>query len=154
MNGNLPDESFVSKARMLAFVLLLAAPIVYLVIAYIKMPSMDIAPETSSAFQLIYMLIPIALVAPAMAFFIERMHISNYRSAQRSAMLPGALWLNLAIIKMALVESCYIYGLVAFFLSGDMTRMLWFYPIGIAWTFVHWPRREKYLEFLKKLETP
>jgi len=64
---------------------------------------------------------------------------------------PVHLYFMLSIIQMAMVEAIYVYGFIVFILTARLTYMLYFYPIGIAWSFVYWPRREKYTQLLEKL---
>ena len=61
---------------------------------------------------------------------------------------------NLSIIRMSLIGAIYIFGLIVYFLTADLTQMLWFYPVGICWSAIYWPRRAKYRQFVERLEAP
>ena len=57
----------------------------------------------------------------------------------------------LSLIKFSLIEAIYIYGLVVYLLSGDILKALYFYPVGIAWSVVHWPTRDRFENFVNRL---
>ena len=65
---------------------------------------------------------------------------------------PAGLFFNLALIKISMIEAIYIYGLVVYILLGDMIKALYFYPIGMAWSVVYWPTRDRFAIFNSRLE--
>lgn len=136
--------------RLIRFAMLVAAPPIYLLVAYV-VETDKFAPDNSDVF-LLYALLIIGLVQPALAFPIERLMVANARKEPVRASSGSALYLSVSIIKMALIEPIYIYGFVVFLLSGEIANMLYFYPIGIVWTVIYWPRKEKLDEFVKQFE--
>ena len=67
-------------------------------------------------------------------------------AAGQTQMSARQLLFSIIIVRMAFIKPSYIYGLVVFMISADLSRMLWFYPIGVFWTLIYWPtraRREK-----------
>ena len=130
--------------------MLVAAPPIYLLVAYVMRVD-NFAPDNSIVF-LLYSLLIVGLVQPAVAVPIERLMVANARKEPVTASSGSALFLSISIIKMALIEPIYIYGFVAFLLSGEILNMLYFYPIGIVWTVIYWPRKEKLDQFVKQFE--
>ena len=145
------DEARFKTARLFAYITLVAAPIVYLFVAFI----VKLTPqEGGEHLMMFYILLIVAVVAPAMFPIIERMHITQYKSGRSTEMTPASLYTTVSMMKYAFVEATYLFGLVIFFVSGDINRVFYFYPIGIIWTFIYWPRRDKFEQFLQKLERP
>ena len=141
--------------KIIAIAMLVGAPIVYLVIASVI--DMQRPPEGTPDNMIIYLFLMIAIGCPALVPFIVRSQIQTYRSnqnRQKGEMTPANLFFTVSIIGMAFVEASYIYGLVSFLLTGEMVNMLYFYPVGIVWSFVHWPKRDKYEQLLEKLRCP
>lgn len=136
-------------SRLLAIAMLVAAPLLYLVItAFVSDQSVAGSPVEL----VFYILLIVALGQPAAAFLIERFQLRAYTTRTETKMSPAQLLFMIGIIKYAMVEAVFIYGLIAFFISHDMNYMLPFYGIGIAWGFVHWPRRERWERTIESLE--
>lgn len=135
------------KAKLLAAMLLAAAPVIYLIVAaLVKIPA-----KTGGEYDMLfYILLLVGISQPAVLGFVERSQIASYRRSQ-TAMSPAQLFAMIAIVKAAFVEAIYIYGLVIYFLCGDLTRMLVFYPMGMAWSYVVWPRRSSLERFKRKV---
>ena len=137
-----------NKSRLLALVIGVVAPILYLVIAHqMKTRVGQPGGHTDMVF---YILLVVACLEPLLIPLIERFQLSAYRSKNHGTMSPAQLATSMVIIRMAVVASAFIYGLVSFILSGELTRMYYFYPIGAVWMVVHWPRRDKYAQFIEK----
>jgi len=129
--------------------MLLVAPVIYLIVAYV----IRIAPKSSGEIDMMfYILLIVAVIQPAMASFMVKSQIKSYRASKYSRMSPGQLFTSVNLIKFAVVEAVYIYGLVVYLLSGDMTRMLYFYLIGIIWSAVYWPRHSTWEKFNRAVE--
>ena len=148
-NQNEEQTAQLKLVKLFAFFMLVVFPVIYFFVAfYVKVP-LKTGGEQEMLF---YILLIVGMVQPVVLPFIEKIHIKNYRKNKNSAMSPSQLYTTISIIKMAMVEAVYLYGLVVYFLSGDLTKMLYFYPVGIIWTIIYWPRREKYILFTKSLE--
>ncbi len=136
--------------KLMAMAFLVVAPVIYLAVAYfVEMPGQ----QGGQIQMMLYILLIVAIVDPALAKFIERFQISSYRGSKQTKMTPDNLFFTLSIIKFAFVEMSYIFGLVVYFVSGDRTSMLYFYPIGIAWSFVYWPKKSTYENFIQRIES-
>jgi len=137
--------------RLLAFAMLIGFPLIILIVAqFLNIDSFD--PADTSLF-VVYILLFIAMVEPAFLPLIERFQVKTFKTNRQSEMSPDQLYRSVTIIKLAIVEAIYIYGLVVYVLTGDMTQMLWFYPVGVIWSAVYWPRRDRYEQFLNKVRT-
>ncbi len=138
------------KSNLLAAALLIVAPLVYLLVAYVMQVDVKSGGEMDMLF---YILLIVAIAQPAVVPLIERFHLNRYRAGATSRMSPGQFFTSLSIIKFALVEATYIYGLVVYIITGDMMRMLYFYVVGVIWSVVYWPRREAWVRFFRLVET-
>jgi F0F1-type ATP synthase membrane subunit c/vacuolar-type H+-ATPase subunit K len=136
--------------RILAVLMLVVAPAIYLIIAY-SISAREFAPEAGTRLFFIGLLI-IAVVEPVVYPLIERFHLSQLRGRTQIAKVVEQLYVTLSIIKMALVEAIYIYGLVAYLVTRHFDRMLYFYPVGIVWSVVYWPTRGGFERFLSRGE--
>jgi Na+/melibiose symporter-like transporter len=138
------------QIRLFAIAFLIVAPLIYLVVAYlVPMPRQ----EGGQVDMMLYILLIVAVFHPSVVNLIERFQVSSYRKSTQSAMTPENLFMTLSIIKFAFVESIYIFGLVVYFVSGSMTAMLYFYPIGIAWTIFYWPKQSGYENFVQRTDS-
>lgn len=137
------------KSLALAVALLVVAPAVYLLVACV----IQIDPRTGGeADMLFYILLIVAIVEPAVAPLIRRFHLNRYRPYGTSRMSPGQLFTSISVIEFVLVELIYIYGLVVYIITGDMMRMLSFYPVALIWSVVYWPRRSAWDKFSRAIE--
>ena len=145
------------NAKIFAFAFLVAAPVTFIAIAYI----LDAKPKAGGEYDMVlYILLIVAAVQPLFGKFIARFQINAYRKnpvttirGEQTRMTPGQLYINVLIIQMALVEAIYVYGLFQVILTGEINRMFYFYPIGLAWSFVYWPKRSHFENFVQKLES-
>jgi F0F1-type ATP synthase membrane subunit c/vacuolar-type H+-ATPase subunit K len=144
-------EKQLRTLRLITWAMLVGAPIIYLVVAQIQTAYLEARAGNEL---LLYILLVVAIVSPATAFVVEWFQMSQFLSTQASEMQPINLFFTISIIKLAMVEATYIYGFVVFLMSGNFSNMLYFYPIGIIWTLVHWPRRQKYNQLIEKLNRP
>lgn len=142
-------QALLKKTQLAGIGLLFLPPAAFLVVAaMLKIPE-----RAGGEYQfLFYILFIVALVQPVLTPLIARMQINSYKKYQ-SQMNPRQLFFSLAIIKFAFVESIYMYALVVFILSGDLNAMLYFYPVGIIWSLVYWPRRSTVEKYLQRVES-
>jgi hypothetical protein len=138
-------------ARIIAFAMFVGSPIAYLIIAFVIERPLVAGGEYDMLFRIILI---VAMVQPLLAFVVERSQVRAFRARRQKEMTASQLLVTLAINKAAFVSVVFIYGLVVYLLSGDLLRMLWFYPIGAIWSVIHWPRREKWNMLIQTLETP
>lgn len=137
------------KSQALAVALLVVAPAVYLLVAYV----IQIDPRTGGEVDMLfYILLIVAIVELAVAPLIRRFHLNRYRPYGTSRMSPGQLFTSISVIEFVLVELIYIYGLVVYIITGDMMRMLSFYPVALIWSVVYWPRRSAWDKFSRAIE--
>ena len=145
-------EKQLGLLRIVTWLFMFAGPGAYLVIALV-MNTKGIEARAGNEV-LVYMLLALSIGNPFLIPLIIRGEVNKFRKGVSQAKSPTQLFFSLSIIQMAMVEATYIYGLVVFFLTGKFTNMLYFYPIGIIWSFVYWPKREKYDRLLEKLNQP
>ena len=137
--------------RILTWVMMVIAPLIYLHIAWL-LDTQGLRAKAGNDV-LLYLLLVVSLLSPLVIPFVTKGVIQTEK-AKGTQGKAAQLFQTLSIIQMAFIESIYIYGFVVFNVTGEFTYMLYFYPIGIAWSFVYWPRREKYTQLLEKLSRP
>ena len=137
--------------RIIAFAMLLASPLLYLHIAYLQ--SQHVATMSPPEI-LRYIQFFIAFVTPPVAIMIERIQIKAFRSGAAKQTTPAALFQTISIIKMACINSAYIFGFIVVNMTREFTYIYYFYPIGIIWSFFYWPTRGRYELLKEKLEHP
>lgn len=139
--------------RIITWAMMIVGPLVYLIIATTMDPSKISAKAGNDV--LVYMFIAVSLSVLIVAGpIVIRSQIKGYRRGDPQGRSPAQFFMNLGIIQMAFVEAVYIYGFVAFLLTGKIINMLYFYPIGIIGSYFYWPRRGKYEQLLEKLNEP
>ena len=137
-----------SLIRMIAFAMLIVMPVIFLVSMFIVSPPKQSGGEIEIMFLI---LLVVGMLQPLAIPIIEKIQIQNWLKEESETKSPAALFVMLSIIKSSFIEGIYIYGLVVYFLSGDMIRALYFYPIGIVWSVVHWPTRQRFENFISRL---
>lgn len=147
-DAQLIDKSH-ATLRWIAVAMLLFVPLIVLVIcSVLEAP----AEPDAGAELMLYILLVLAVVDPLFALFLERFLLGSASGAKRAGMGAVQMVQQVGIIKLAFVEATYIYALVVYLVLGDFTAALYFYPIGIAWSAVMWPRRERFEQQVRKLE--
>lgn len=149
-----PNEVFTKefrKTKLLALALLVAAPITYLIIAIVTDIPLKAGGEHKMLF---YILLIVSVVQPSALGPIEKFQIRNYRRNLQSIMNPAQLFTTINILKFAMIEAIYIFGLIVYLASGNLTGMLVFFPVGIVWSYVYWPNGSTLKKFQKNMEGP
>lgn len=132
----------------LAVSTLIFIPIVYLFVMYfVQLPERH-GGETEI---LQYILLIVGILQPLTIPLITRVQIRFWQQSKLEKKSPASLFFSLALIRFPLVLAIYIYGLVVYFLSGDIIKAIYFYPIGITWSVVHWPTRGRFENFISRL---
>jgi hypothetical protein len=138
--------------RIITLAMLVGAPLCYLFIArQFSIQGIQAKAGNDLAF---YLLLVVAILSPLLAPIVTNSMIRGGRASKRGVKTPVEMFQTLSIIQMSYVGAIYVYGFVIFMLTAKFSYMLYFYPIGIAWSFVYWPRREKYTQLLEKLNQP
>lgn len=149
MSMTVPASSSPRTITILAYAMLVFAPIVYLVVpSFVKTET-----EVEAGIHVfLYALLVIAVVSPAILPVIGRVQMSNFKKSSVTKMTPMQMLVTMMIVRIAVVEAVYIYGLVAYLVTGEMMNMLYFYAIAIAWSFVWWPTESRRRALLERLE--
>lgn len=134
--------------RMIAFTMLIFMPLVLLSLMFVVSPPRQSGGEIEIA---LLILLIVGMIQPLVIPIISRIQIQNWQKENSENKSPAILFFMLSLIKLSLIEAIYIYGLVVYLLSGDMTKALYFYPVGIAWSVVHWPTSQRFENFVSKL---
>ena len=140
------DRGYV-QILVISFAMLVVAPVLYALIAVMLDPE-QFAGTGFSEFVL-YILLILAIAQPGIVPFIQRLQQSRVDGEGATGSATG-LFQTRTIVRLAMVEAIYIYGLVVFLISGQLAYLWYFYPIGIVWTIVLWPRRSSYERFVRE----
>ncbi len=141
------QERELKKSRLFAWLMGVIAPGLYLIVT----PVIKVTPNYSARMNMMfYILLVIAIVQPALFFIIRKFQISMYQKSTQTNMSTAQFFTSLSLIRMSFVDAVYLYGLVIYILTDDLMKMLWFYPIGAVWLYIHWPRREQFEHFLQE----
>lgn len=146
------EEKKFRTIRLLAAVMLVATPIFYAVVAYTVTPlerSMKGAND-----MLTYILVIVSLSLPLVMTLVMKVQKAAFRKDTSSKMSLMQFLFTLNIQKFAFAEAVFIFGLVTAFVTGDTSRLWWFYLIGAAFVAYVWPRRQKFEELIEELERP
>lgn len=147
------SEGLVKKfklIRLMAVLMLIVAPAIYLVVANL----VALEPKSGGEHDIMfYILLLLALSQPSVLPLIERFQTAKFRHEHSSNASPMGLLTVMFLTKFAVVEAVYIYGLIILFVSNDFERMLLFFPIGAIWSVVYWPREDRIKRTLERLET-
>lgn len=145
------SETAWRNSRIFAWLMTVGVPVVFLVVTQAwDRP----AAENDAAHQMmLYMLLPLAMIQPALYGLIEKSQIRSFRDSNRGTMTAAAVLQTLSIIKCAFVEAIYIYGFVLYAIGAGLGYMLYFYVVGAIWTLLYWPRRARFDSLQKKMET-
>ena len=153
--------------QIISFSLLIGAPIAYLVVAYFLNKPQQSGGEFEIMF---YILLFLGMVQPLVLPVLEKIQITQFknkssfpsRETENSKIsianahrvgTPMGLFMVLTIIKSAFIEAVFIYGFVVYFLTGDLTKMLYFYPVGLAWAIVYFPTKDRCERFIEKVSS-
>ncbi len=151
----MPSDEAQSKQykliRLFALLMLVVAPIIYLVIVNLVQVQKKTGGEHDIMF---YMLLIVAVSQPLVIPLIERVQIARYRHEGNSSASSVACLTVMYLTRFAIVEAVYIWALVLMFVTGDLTRTLLFFPIGAVWSAIYWPTRTKMIRTLERLEAP
>jgi hypothetical protein len=135
--------------RLIAIGLLVVMPLLYFAIVKgLQFPSMNPAANEL----LFQILIIVALLQPVMIPVIEKTHIQLLK--KNKALNPTDAFMLLMIIRCSIIEAIYLFGVITYFNTYNLTSMLYFYPIGIIATIVYFPRESTYETFKEKLQAP
>lgn len=142
-------DSLFKIVRIISIFLSIIAPFLFLYIAYYYV-QIDQAIEYTDI--IVAVLLAYSAFAPLSLLVIRKAIVRNYLSGKSMNVSPEQLWFKLFIIRAAVSGGIFAFGFLVYFLSGNVIQMLYFYPIGFAWSIVHWPTRDRFQQFLNELK--
>jgi len=134
--------------RMIAFGMLIIMPLLLIGFIYLIDPPEQSGGEIEMT---LLILLIVGMLQPLAIPVIAKAHIQNWQRDNSETKSPAALFVMLSIVKFSLIEAIYIYALVVYLLSGNPANASYFYPVGMAWSAVHWPTRQRFENFVSKL---
>lgn len=142
------------KLRLVAWVLLVVSPVLYLIVgASLALSEVQLVDMPGGEQKvLVYVLLIVGGLSPAVLPAVELFQRKLIRVDGKPSADAARLFTTIGITRLAFVEAVYIYGLVVLLISGSLTRMLVFYPVGVIWTLVYWPRARSQQKFIRVVE--
>lgn len=135
---------------VITWAMLVVMPVFLLVLAQLVTVA---TPTTGAPYDMItYILLVVAALDPLPYLFIERTQINNFRKAKGNESSRGQFFMHVTIMRMAPVTAIYMFGFFVFIVGGEFMRLLYFYPIGLIWTYFRWPSEAYREQFFRKLE--
>lgn len=132
---------------MMAVILLIVLPLIYYNVTNVLS---NIQPNPVGSKMFIYILMVLSVIQPAIYLFLEKSYITMFKKNKSTKMTVYNLFFTCNIVKFALIDAIYIYGLVSFFLLGTTDHIWKFYIIGIFWAIIYWPRKTTLENFITK----
>ena len=90
--------------------------------------------------------------SPFVLLVIKKAMVIAYRKGKMKFKSPDHAWRKFSLFQSAVVAATFIYGFIAYLQSGDIEKMLYFYPIGAVWAFFFWPTRKRYENFIEQIK--
>lgn len=132
---------------MMAVILLIVLPLIYYNVTNVLS---NIQPNPVGSKMFIYILMVLSVIQPSTYLFLEKSYITMFKKNKSTKMTVYNLFFTCNIVKFALIDAIYIYGLVSFFLLGTTDHIWKFYIIGIFWAIIYWPRKTTLENFITK----
>lgn len=132
---------------MMAVILLIVLPLIYYNVTNVLS---NIQPNPVGSKMFIYILMVLSVIQPSTYLFLEKSYITMFKKNKSTKMTVYNLFFTCNIVKFALIDAIYIYGLVSFFLLGTTDHLWKFYIIGIFWAIIYWPRKTTLENFITK----
>lgn len=125
----------------------IVVPIAYALVAYFIKESQPVTkPQNPS---LLYGLLGLSLLI----LFVVLPFLTKYIPSKNQQSITGKSPVQIAYtIRLALVESVFIFGLLHFFITWEVTPFYYFYAIGAVGVLLHWPTRERFDTLADQLE--
>ncbi|MBK7140532.1 MAG: hypothetical protein IPH75_00455 [bacterium] len=137
-------EAQYNMVRIFAIVMYLVAPAIYLYIAY----TMQATRSVQDNMVMLIVLLAVALGELVASSFLPDMILRKSPDFKTQKAPLQQYW----TIRMAMVESVFIFGLAYFFIAGNFNAIFYFYAIGAIGVVMHWPTRERFDAIADKLE--
>ena len=138
-------------ARLFTINILVAAPILFLFISrFYNQPVF----ESENLNLITIVSLAFSAFAPLLIPVVRRAIVNARNVMKEKGRSPENAVLTSFIVFSSIIELSYILGLVNFFLSNELQRLLYFYPIGIFWTIKYWPTAERFEQRLNELKAP
>ena len=151
----LPNERRASEYRTLLFItiaMLVVGPIIYLAIVYFQLDQIGTASENPPLLFL-YVILGVSLLQIAVMIpLVQKMMLANPQRLSGSQGQSGSKATSLLIIRLAQIESVYVFGLVTVFIWRTTAYLPYFYAIGILGSILYWPTRERFDAVADQLE--
>lgn len=140
-----------SKDRTLSIVLLISLPLSLLIAALILNNMGDVLG--GEYYFMLYITLIVALIEPSFGFYFSntllKLNIQNKYTEKENF---HKLISSINLVRVSLVLSTYFFGFVLFLLSRDITFLFYFFPIGIFWSYLYYPRLSWYEKMYNKAE--
>jgi hypothetical protein len=148
-----PGAAGVRLVQIVGFVAILTSLSAYLALAF-GLGERDPDQIVAGNEMAFYILLTLAFVFPAWWFVGERLIIRSFRKESPEVRQKQRAWLNLAIVRIAVIEVSFFFGLTAVMLTGELNRFWVFFAIGAVWAAVWWPTPGRIVHLIEKVDAP
>lgn len=151
----MPNSRRDSEYRTLSFIniaMLVVLPIVYLALIYFQRSQIGTSSETPPTMLIMVLLGISVLQIAVMIPLVQKIMLANPQRLSNSQGGSGSPAISLFMIRLAQIESIYVFGLISFFIWREITYIPYFYAIGILGSLLFWPTRERFDAVADKLE--
>lgn len=130
------------------------APLAYLGLVFVMNARKGRLVETPSDAWAIVLMVLTILGPVLQQVILKRAHIAKARKWNGNLDGVAMEYDRMVLIRCAMIESAYLFGLVWFFVSGD-TKLLWyFFTVGLYFSIRRWPRKQEYFDFVLEAQAP
>jgi len=135
--------------------ILIFCPVVYLGVVWLiyNSPNLEVFSEPNMVIQ--YVITGLAIILPMIIPFAIKIFtlIENKQLPSDPELRCVGKYQIISIIRGTIIESIYILAIALFFINHTVGHLWYFYLYGIFWTYIHFPRKSQYIEFIQKEQT-
>lgn len=141
--------------NIISFGIFIFCPVVYLIVVWLMYSSPNYNYEPIHNALLFYILLGLSILNPLIIPIMLKVNDSKLVNSQIESNKNTEVdrFKRITLIKGSVIIAIYLYGLAIFFMNHTIGHLWYFYAIGIFWTYIHFPRKSQYIEFIDKEQT-
>ena len=141
------------KLRVQSAALLISAPAIYLYIGKMFHTSGQLLNHAGWKIELLFYLILLYSLAQFLVLpVMERAQFKMYHQKYKHKRAVFRMVADIHTMKIVLPGAVFMFGMIVLYISGDWWRLIPFYAIGIVTSVMYWPRKQRVMNTLERLE--
>jgi len=141
------------KLRVVSTAMLIGGPALFLFSGKMFHTHEQLLNHGGWKVELVFFLISLYLLASFLMLpRIERAQIKMYHKKYKQERTVFKMAEDIHIIKAAIPGAVFIFGMIVLYVTGDWWRLIAFYAIGIVASVMYWPRKQRVMNTLERLE--